>query len=172
VLVVAVAWCCVCVCIGVFFFFSSRGPPTSSGRGTGVPTFALPISPPPPPPPPPPPHVTHTHTHTHTHTPQSVQAAVDHQLTNLTSSHPSQRVSLVTFGDEVRTMQCRIISVATMATALPVSVREWLQIEKQFLFSYPTLTFHPRLYLATLGNVLTYETPFLIYPQAARQGLG
>ena len=31
-----------------------------------------------------------------------MQAAVDHQLSALASSHPTQRVSLVTFSDEVR----------------------------------------------------------------------
>lgn len=34
---------------------------------------------------------------------QAVQAAVDHQLHSLSSSHPHQRVALVTFSDEVRT---------------------------------------------------------------------
>jgi hypothetical protein len=32
---------------------------------------------------------------------QAVQAAVDHQLHSLTSSHPHQRVALISFGDEV-----------------------------------------------------------------------
>jgi hypothetical protein len=32
---------------------------------------------------------------------QAVQAAVDHQIHSLTSSHPHQRVALITFGDEV-----------------------------------------------------------------------
>ena len=32
---------------------------------------------------------------------QAVQAAVDHQIHSLTSSHPHQRVALITFSDEV-----------------------------------------------------------------------
>ena len=32
---------------------------------------------------------------------QAVQAAVDHQLTTLVGAHPSYRVALVTFNDEV-----------------------------------------------------------------------
>jgi len=32
---------------------------------------------------------------------QSIQAAVDHQLTTLARDNPSQRVAVVTFGDEV-----------------------------------------------------------------------
>ena len=34
-------------------------------------------------------------------TPQSVQSAIDGQLTSLAKSHPSRRVALVSFSDEV-----------------------------------------------------------------------
>ena len=42
---------------------------------------------------------------------QSVQAAVDSQLTQLTSTFPSQRVALVTFSDEVNILQCAYINL-------------------------------------------------------------
>ena len=35
---------------------------------------------------------------------QCVQAAIDHQLTLLAQNNPSQKVAVVTFGDEVRIM--------------------------------------------------------------------
>ena len=40
---------------------------------------------------------------------QCVQAAIDHQLTTLAQNNPSQRVAIVTFGNEVRSLHNIII---------------------------------------------------------------
>ena len=53
---------------------------------------------------------------------QGVQAAVDHQLTLLASAHPSNKVALVTFGDEVTATP---LAVHTHVTQF---LCRWLQV--------------------------------------------
>ena len=97
---------------------------------------------------------------------QAVQAAVDHQLNSLISSHPHQRVALITFSDEVSIMhqQCTQTDKCVyqiMLTLSCVCVYMYMCMYMQGWESRCPLLYHIHLFVWAMVGWVTL--PFLFF---------